>query len=208
MQFKRLRQVCGAVLTVALVSADLNGVGVTGTEFTYQGQLKQTGLQVNQACDFQFSLWDSETNGIQIAATLERLGVSVGHGLFQASIDFGESAFDGGLRWLQIGVRCPVWDGIGTEPAFTMLTPRSFIAPSPYAIHALTGNQGGNFSLPIDATHNGNDETAFAIKENGLGSAAAFSIDNPDSYWSAVFATSNGTAPALHATQSRGEVVA
>lgn len=194
-------------VTVLLVGAT-HASGPSGTAFTYQGQLKQTGAPVNQACDFQYSLWDAESNGAQVGTTLDRPGVSVVHGLFQTLLDFGDAAFDGGLRWLQVSVRCPVWDGMGTEPTFTVLTPRSFIAPSPYAIHALTGNQGGNFSLPIDATHNGNDETAFSIKENGLGSAAAFSIDNPDSYWSAGFATSNGTAPALHATQSRGEVVA
>src|ERR1700745_873827 len=75
-----------------------------GTAFTYQGRLSASGSPGNGVYDFQFSLFDAETNGNQISGTLTATSVPVSGGLFTTTLDFGGGVFNGQLRWLQIGV--------------------------------------------------------------------------------------------------------
>ena len=37
-----------------------------GTGFTFQGRIKQAGGLVSGSCDFEFTLWDAETDGGQV----------------------------------------------------------------------------------------------------------------------------------------------
>ena len=75
--------------------------------FTYQGQLKHDGHPVDTACDFQFSLWDRASAGAQLGVTEAWPNHQVTNGLFQvflnASGPFGNDAFRGELRYLQVG---------------------------------------------------------------------------------------------------------
>jgi len=113
-----------------------------GTGFTYQGQLKNAGGPVNGLCDVQFSLWDATgsgsppTGGTQIGTT-QALAVTVTNGLFTVVLNsgsqFGNRAFIGEARWLQIAVRCPSGSG-----AYTTLSPRQTLTPAPMAL-ALPG---------------------------------------------------------------------
>src|SRR6185503_4216870 len=74
-----------------------------GPEFTYQGSLKMTGVPLNAAADFQFSLWDAAgagsppTGGIQVGATQTVNSVTVNGGLFTVELntnsEFGANAF-------------------------------------------------------------------------------------------------------------------
>src|SRR3990167_5029621 len=89
-----------------------------GSQFTYQGQLKQGGAPVSGGCDFQFSLWTAQGGGSQIGGTFSAPGVTVVNGLFEAQIDFGAASFPGEARWLEVAVRCPT--GVG---GFTPLAP-------------------------------------------------------------------------------------
>ncbi|UCG33247.1 MAG: hypothetical protein JSU68_01185, partial [Phycisphaerales bacterium] len=41
-----------------------------GTAVTYQGQLKYDGLPVTETVDFRFTLWDANTLGSPVGATL------------------------------------------------------------------------------------------------------------------------------------------
>ena len=113
-----------------------------GTAFTYQGQLKQNGNAVTDSCDFQFSLWDAATNGLQVASTQALNVITVTNGLFTVSLDFGTTAFTGEARWLNIDVRCPA--GSGT---YTTLSPRQALTPAPYAVYA--GNSGALQGNPV-----------------------------------------------------------
>ena len=119
----------------------------SNTSFTYQGQLKNNGSPVNDPCDFQFSLWDSMSGGLQISGTTTQtvLSVSVSNGLFTTPIDFGISAFDGGARYLQIAVGCP-----SPAATFTPMTSRQVLTPVPYALHAADAwsNKGDNGTDP------------------------------------------------------------
>jgi hypothetical protein len=100
-----------------------------GTGFTYQGRLEDNNVLANGFYDFEFSLFDASAAGIQIGSTLTHDNVPLTDGLFSVQLDFGASAFGGGERWLQIGVRPGVSVG-----AYTPLTPRQEISPSPYAM--------------------------------------------------------------------------
>jgi hypothetical protein len=104
-----------------------------GTAFTYQGQLTSGGTPVNGACDFQFRLFDGPDGSGQVGPTLDRTGVQVANGFFTVQLDFGPSAFDGNARYLEVSVRCPSGTG-----AYTQLSPRQPVTPTPYAVYALT----------------------------------------------------------------------
>ena len=84
---------------------------VLGTGFTYQGQLKKSGVAVNDnACSMTFSLWDASSGGVQVGGTQGPSSVAVANGLFTAVLNdagqFGASAFNGDARWLETSVQC------------------------------------------------------------------------------------------------------
>jgi hypothetical protein len=120
------------------------GVSLTdmGTAFTYQGRLLSGSSPANGVYDFDFDLYDDISVGTLITHNLVSSGddVTVTNGLFMVEIDFGplssvglRDAFNGLERWIQIGVR----DG-GSLGAFTSLSPRQKLTPTPYATFART----------------------------------------------------------------------
>jgi len=102
---------------------------VVGNAFTYQGQLIDDGAPANGAYDLQFSLWDAANGGVQIGSTVLVNDVAVADGRFTAELDFGQSAFGGGARWLAITVRPGASGG-----AYTPLSPRQKLNAAPYAL--------------------------------------------------------------------------
>jgi hypothetical protein len=92
--------------------------------FTYQGQLKQNGQPVSGLHSMTFCLFDASGGGNQIG-DCQTTSVSISGGLFtvllNAGGEFGQSAFDGNERWLEI------WIGN------SVLSPRQAITASPYA---------------------------------------------------------------------------
>ncbi|MEM6936304.1 MAG: hypothetical protein AAF552_07585 [Pseudomonadota bacterium] len=105
--------------------------------FTYQGELTLDGEVLNEAVDFEFSLWSAPTAGLQIGVNDEQLAVPVLNGTFTVMIDAGSDVFDGAERWLEIAVR----PSAGSSP-YTVLEPRQPISPAPYAAYALDGVAG------------------------------------------------------------------
>jgi hypothetical protein len=111
-----------------------------GTAFTYQGQLKNASGPINGTCDFQFSLWDALLGPFgQIGTTQLKTGVNVNGGFFAAQLDFGDRAFTGEARWLQIAVKC------SGDSDFVTLVPRQVLTPAPYALYA--PNSGSTAAL-------------------------------------------------------------
>jgi hypothetical protein len=95
-----------------------------GTAFTYQGQLKQSSSPANGPFNMVFKLWNDPTLSSaanQIGPTLFPPPVSVTDGLFSVQLDFGQSAFNGDKRWLEITV------------SGTPLSPRQELTPAPHA---------------------------------------------------------------------------
>jgi hypothetical protein len=129
------------VLAIALMTFCVNdsGAAPAGTAFTYQGQLKQSGLPATGMYDLQFSLFTALAGGAPVGSIQMVSNVSVVNGLFTVQLngagEFGPNAFDGAERFLQIEVRTPSGGG-----AFTALTPRQPITGAPFAIGQLVAN--------------------------------------------------------------------
>jgi len=103
-----------------------------GTAFTYQGRLNDSGSPANGSYDLQFAVYDASSGGTPVAGPLTNSAVVVSNGLFMATnLDFGPGVFTGAARWLDIGVRTN-----GSGSAFTILSPRQPLLPTPYAIFA------------------------------------------------------------------------
>ena len=105
------------------------------TSFTYQGRLMDTESPANGLYDFRFQLYDSSDPDAktQTGPTVNLEKVNVTEGYFTVNLDFGENAFTGQKRWLQIAVT-----QTDSGLPMTTLNPRQPIKPTPYAISAQT----------------------------------------------------------------------
>jgi hypothetical protein len=95
----------GLLLAPASAQAPRAPSALLGTAITYQGQLKRTGSMVTDTCSMNFRLYNQASGGAQVGSTLTQ-SVSVVAGLFAAALDFGNAAFNGDARWLNIQVKC------------------------------------------------------------------------------------------------------
>jgi len=113
-----------------------------GSSFTYQGQLKVSGVPANGQFDFVFKLYDASAAGVQVGSTITQENVVVSNGLFTTKLDFGAGSFGSGARWLDIAVR----PGASTG-AVTLLAPRQELTPAPYAsaLPNVYTDEGANF---------------------------------------------------------------
>src|SRR5690349_13526833 len=117
------------ILMVVLCLAARTSFGQT-TEFTYQGNLANSGVAANGSFDFEFALFDALNGGNQLGTTLSRNAVTVTNGVFAVKLDFG-SAFPGAGRYLEIHVRQSGQQGI------TVLAPRQAVTSEPYSIQSI-----------------------------------------------------------------------
>ena len=101
-----------------------------GTAFTYQGRLNDGASPASGGYDLTFAVFDADSIGSQVGATLTNSAVAVSNGLFTVTLDFGAGIFPGNPRWLEIGVAT---NGSGS---FDTLSPRQALLPTPYAMFA------------------------------------------------------------------------
>lgn len=102
-----------------------------GTAFTYQGRLVDNGSPANGNYDLRFTLYDALSAGGTIGIPIANAPTVVSNGLFTVTLDFGGGIFLGNARWLELGVRTN-----GSVLAYTPLTPRQELTPSPNALYA------------------------------------------------------------------------
>ena len=117
-----------------------------GTAFTYQGRLNDGVNSATGSYDFTFALFATNTGGVPIAGPLTNGATAVSNGLFTATVDFGASAFTGGSNWLEIAV------STNGANAFSTLTPRQEVTPTPYAIVAESANIVPGFTVQQNAS--------------------------------------------------------
>jgi len=103
--------------------------------FSYQGLLKDAGELFTGNADLRFGLFDTDSGGTALA-TVTLDAVPVAGGLFNTTLDFGDSQFDGSLRWLEI--EALLQSGTGYET----LTQRQAIGWTPQSVFAFTGTGG------------------------------------------------------------------
>ena len=116
---------CRLALWVAVV-AGVGSVSAFGQaeSFTYQGQLKQTGVPASGTFTLDFSLWDADAAGTVVAGPIQRPNTQVTNGLFEVLLDFPPDAFTGARLWLEVIV-----NGVP-------LTPRQELTAAPYSIRS------------------------------------------------------------------------
>ena len=120
------------VLALALAFGAVGSARAQSSAFTYQGRLDSAGQPASGNFDLRLTLYSAQAGGGPLPGTARtNANVAVSNGLFTTTMDFGAPIFDGGPRWLEIGVRS---NGVGG--AFTILAPRQPISPTPYAINA------------------------------------------------------------------------
>lgn len=191
------------ILTV-VVGLSISQVAVlaqtpVGTEFTYQGLLKQSGAPVNDTADFVLHLYDADTGGNQVGSLEAVYNVPVVDGLFTVELDFGDGVFTGDARWLEIAVRSPAGSG-----AYTTLSPRQPLNATPYALYALNAPGG---SSPWEIT---GSDVYYDAGNVGVGtSSPAYPLDVYSSGGTALHArnTSSTGGTALSAASDIGSAI-
>jgi hypothetical protein len=101
------------------------------TAISYEGYFTVANAPAQGLYDFRFTLYDLPDNGATVAVPIFTEDLSVQQGRFRVPLDFGDGAFDGEPRWLEIAIRPGADAG-----DFTVLTPRQQLTPTPYALHA------------------------------------------------------------------------
>lgn len=156
-----------------------------GTAFTYQGRLTENGAPANGTYDLQFRLFDGASNAAQLLGTLSVADLQVANGLFTANLDFGPAAFDGAARWIEVAVFDP-----GTTQ-YVPLSPRQYVAATPYAAHALSSAQwksdGSNISNANSGFVGVNRSTPFNQYE-------FFGIQAPVNNYGGMYIRTDGTS--------------
>jgi len=125
-----LGRVCGAwgLAAAAMLTLGMPGA-VFGEPITYQGVLKSLGEPVFGPVDIRATLFDADTDGVQVGATVEANVGTEPDGSFSVELDFGDEAFGSGeVRWLQLEVASPAGSG-----DYTLLNPRQRVAATPMA---------------------------------------------------------------------------
>jgi hypothetical protein len=142
-----------------------------GTTFTYQGRLIKDATPLTDTCDLRFRLFDDVSSGSQVGATQTLPAESVSDGYFTVGLDFGQNAFNGEARWLEIAAQC-TGDG-----GFTALAPRQPLTPAPYAL-ALPGlyTQQNATSPNIIGGYSGNTVTNTVVGATISGGGDALNI--------------------------------
>ncbi len=127
-----MKRKCTCLLVLASVAASpVLGQSMIGSEFTYQGRLVRSGMPVDDTCNVTFRLYDAPAGGAQVGTSpIGPLPILVSEGLFTVPLDFGDVAFNGDPRWLEIATQCP------GDPMPTILTPRQEMTPAPYSAFA------------------------------------------------------------------------
>ena len=164
---KRRRILAMLVLALCLVVclAQVGKAVPMGTAWTYQGRLMDANGPADGLYDFEFRLFvDPILNSYQVGGTIDINDLDVIDGYFTVELDFGNVAFKGDARWLEIGVK--PWD---SEERCTILSPRQEVTPTPYALYAQNANTDNDWMI------SGNDMYSIPSGKIGIGTTSPVS---------------------------------
>lgn len=103
-----------------------------GSDFTYQGELANSGSPATGQFDLVFCLFDASTAGLQIGPTLCVNDLLVANGKFTASLDFG-AVFGTQQRFIEVQVRNGAIADCSNSTGYVTLLPRQLVAATPAA---------------------------------------------------------------------------
>jgi len=151
-------------LSAAALMAAASFASAIGTSWTYQGTLLDSGAPANGVYDVQVQLYDAPAGGT-LLGTIGFNNANIVKGTFTAELDFGSAFNDGQDRWLAIGIRPGPSGG-----AYTVLTPRQQVLPTPHAIRSQSTQTLYQFG---DAPNEG-QVVARTYNHSGEGGAVSF----------------------------------
>lgn len=125
----RHRFLATALFAFGLAASSRAQLALTNS-FTYQGHVKDGGVNMNAIATIGLGLWDAPSGGAPVGSAQNFESVSVVNGVFTVQPDFGPGAFNGERRWMQVSV-----NGVA-------VLPRQELSATPYALFALSGNSG------------------------------------------------------------------
>jgi len=108
------------------------------TAFTYQGRLNDSGSPAGGNYDMVFLLYGGPSGGSSIGPLITNAPTFVTNGLFSVNLNFSNN-FDGSARYLEIRIR-----QFGDVGAYTTLTTRQQITPTPYALFASSSSNSAS----------------------------------------------------------------
>jgi len=175
MKFVRMLWVVAAVLLVVMLSSGMCKAATMGTVFTYQGRLMDNNDVADGLYDFQFSLWRDpcEIGGMYQVGLNVLDNVEVVDGYFTTELDFSGSVgvFNGEDRWVEVAIR----PGELEDPnAYTTLTPRHKLTPTPYAFYAASVGfplelSASDIAPIISGTNSGSGDGVYGESNNSHG---------------------------------------
>ena len=155
------------VITPALLALLLSGQALAqSTAFTYQGQLKDAGVNASGPHDFRFRLFDAASGGTQIGAQMCVDNLQVVDGIFTKALDFGAQFATAAARFLEIDVRRDTGLDCSNTGGFVSLASRQPITAAPLATHSFTSSHATTASR------------AFALSSPDGSPADAVVVDN------------------------------
>jgi hypothetical protein len=160
----KMSAILGLALGLIVCTANVSEAVPVGTAFTYQGRLIDANSTADGLYDFAFKLYDANVGGSKVGTDVNVADVDVIDGYFTVELDFGGGVFAGDARWLEIGVR----PGELEDPnAYTPLSPRQEVTPTPYAIYAESADPGNT----LDASDGNPSEAVYVnnIGDVGIG---------------------------------------
>jgi len=190
----------GVVFAAILAAPAASAETAVGTAFTYQGQLKSSGVPYTGEAAFQFTLWDAAADGRQLSEPLH-IRATVVNGLFQAELDFGTAPFrDAQALWLEVSVETAHGSG--------RLQPRQAITAAPFALYALNAPStgGSGLTLPYAGSTTSSD-IGLAVVQSGAAGSGAFSINNPSNTQPALSVVTLGSGAGLLSLSNSGPAV-
>ncbi len=160
------------------------------TTIGYQGRLSDAGTAATGLYDLTFTVFDAEAAGAALTVAVVRDAVPVTNGVFNVSLDFGPDIFTGPARWLEITVRA---NGVGAP---SLLSPRTPLLPTPYAIFAGKAGSVGNGTVTADQLNTGGVPPTpgqllsyvggnFAWTDPGVAAGNIWSLNGLDAYYNA-----------------------
>lgn len=167
----------GAVFTATIT---LMGAAAPGqsTAFTYQGQLKDGGVPAIGPHDLRFRLFDAASGGVPIGATQCVNNLSVNHGLFTATLDFGQQFTSPAARFIEIDVRRDAGLDCANVVGFVTLSPRQLITATPMATHAKSAfsldSPDGSPTNAVSLDNSGNVGIGLLVPGHRLDVSAGF----------------------------------
>ncbi|MHC4867436.1 MAG: hypothetical protein ACYTEX_25465, partial [Planctomycetota bacterium] len=205
MKTRRILTILFFALGLTVWAVEVSEAEPMGTTFTYQGRLIDANEAADGEYDFEFTLYDANTDGNQVGWAAIIADVDVVDGYFTVELFLGSASFTGDARWLEIGVRPGEFEDPGV---YTILEPRQEVTPAPYAMYAERAGGGdnlGNHTATQNINLNGNylsgdggDEGVYVANDGKVGigtSGPGARLELTQNTWSDILKAGLSTSP-------------